>query len=346
MEEEQQTKSGSGLKVILGVLALVALFSWAAFAGKNVKPSTTGNNTIKPGPAKEVTERVVKYINENLLAPEGSPPATLASAGEEVAGLYKFTIAIGEGEQAFKRDLYTTKDGKLVFTQIVDTSQPAPAAQQAPAASAPKSDKVDVKLFVMSYCPFGFQAEKMYLPVLKLLQNKANMGIYFVNYAMHEKQEVDENTLQYCIQKEQNNKFADYLTCFIDKNESAKCLDKVGVDKTKLNACISATDKEFGITAKYDDKASWLNGRFPIYPVHEELNTKYGVQGSPTIVINDTVIDLADRSPEAFKTAICNAFNNAPEECKTTLDKTSPQPGPGWTAPTAAATPSTGGCGQ
>lgn len=55
----------------------------------------------------------------------------------------------------------------------------------------------------MSYCPYGLQAEKMFLPVYDLLKNKAEMGIYFVNYIMHDKKEIDENLREYCIQKEQ-----------------------------------------------------------------------------------------------------------------------------------------------
>jgi hypothetical protein len=89
---------------------------------------------------------------------------------------------------------------------------------------------------------------------------------------------------------------------------------------------------------KYNDQTTWLNGRFPQYPVHEDLNNKYGVQGSPTLVINGAQIS-AERSPEGIKAVICSAFNNPPEECAEALALTATQPGFGIDqAPT-------GGCG-
>jgi hypothetical protein len=74
------------------------------------------------------------------------------------------------------------------------------------------------------------------------------------------------------------------------------------------------------------------------------LNEKYGVGGSPTLVINDTVVvvDSQDcpgkdikctvisdfnRSPEKVKEAICNAFLNSPPECQQNLSSTSTSPG-------------------
>ena len=52
----------------------------------------------------------------------------------------------------------------------------------------------------------------------------------------------------------------------------------------------------------------------------DKISGDYGVSGSPTLIINGTKINAA-RNPEGFKTAICNAFNEQPEECKTTLSK-------------------------
>lgn len=205
------------------------------------------------------------------------------------------------------------------------------AANQEPVAQAPKSDKPKVELFVMSYCPFGLQMEKAYLPVMELLGKKAEMDIKFVSYAMHEKKEVDENTRQYCIQKEQNSKFIAYLNCFTGKDDYKACLASAGVNESKMNACVASADKEFGITAKYDDKASWLSGRFPIYPVHSAENDKYGVEGSPTLVINGVQVG-AGRTPEAVKQAVCAAFNNAPSECEKALSTQSMQSGFGTQA--------------
>jgi len=50
-----------------------------------------------------------------------------------------------------------------------------------------------VELFIMSYCPYGLQAQKVFLPVYELLGDKADIEVNFLNYVMHEKKEIDEN---------------------------------------------------------------------------------------------------------------------------------------------------------
>lgn len=229
---------------------------------------------------------------------------------------------------AFSGGVNCSVDQAIASTGIAD--QQAAAGQQ-PVAQAPKTDKPKVELFTMSYCPYGLQMEKAYLPVMELLGKKAEMDIKFVSYAMHEKKEIDENTRQYCIQKEQIAKFTAYLTCFTGKDDYKACLASAGVSESKMNACVAKTDKEFGITAEYDDKASWLSGRYPIYPVHSEENEKYGVQGSPTLVINGVQINVG-RTPEAVKQAVCASFNDAPAECDKTLSTQSMQAGFGTSA--------------
>jgi hypothetical protein len=282
--------------------------------------------------------------------------ATLVSVKEE-SGLYAFKLKV-DGQEY---ESYVTKNGKMIFVQGVNMDESAAATDSAAAAPADivKSDKPDVKLFVMSYCPFGLQAEKMYLPVYDLLKNKTDMGIYFVNYAMHGKTEVDENLRQYCIQKEQTDKYAAYLGCFADDTkynacqssggadcaaDFDACLAKTGVDKAKLSACTAAADTQFKVTADYNDKASWLSGQFPKFEVNDDLNVQYGVQGSPTVVINDTEADVSPRTPEQFKKIICGAFNTQPEECNTSLSTDAPSSGFG--SGTAAVGTTGGGCGN
>ena len=221
------------------------------------------------------------------------------------------------------------------------TAQAQQTAQEQQAVTqAPKTDKPKVELFVMSYCPYGLQMEKAYLPVVNLLGKKAEMEIKFVSYAMHGEKEIKENTRQYCIQKEQSAKFVKYLSCFTGKDDYAACLKEAGVSESQVNTCMTKADKQFGITAKFDDKASWLSGQFPIYPVHQSDNDNYGVQGSPTLVINGVQVDAA-RSPEAVKQAICQSFNKAPSECETTLSTQSAAPSFG----TGAGTNTDASCG-
>jgi len=74
-----------------------------------------------------------------------------------------------------------------------------------------KKDVPEVELFVMSHCPYGTQMEKGILPVVELLGDKIDFKIRFVYYAMHGEKEVNEEARQYCIQKEQKDKFISYF---------------------------------------------------------------------------------------------------------------------------------------
>lgn len=223
----------------------------------------------------------------------------------------------------------------------VATQQPLGAAPTAIPTNITKSDKPKIELFVMANCPYGLQMEKALIPAYDLLKNKADIDIRFVSYAMHGKEEVEENTKQYCAQEQDKDKYFSYLDCYASTQNSASCLKQAGLNEKSLTNCIDKTNKQFGIMDKYNDQSTWLSGRYPIYPIHQDLNDKYGVQGSPTLVINGAQVEAA-RTPNALKDAICASFTNAPAECGQTLALASPQPGfgTGLTQDTAA-----GGCG-
>ena len=220
----------------------------------------------------------------------------------------------------------------------------------------PKSDKPVVEAFVMSHCPYGTQAEKGIVPVMKLLDDKIDAEIKFVYYAMHPSYgEVEEQLNQYCIQEEQNDKFIDYLTCFLGKTgapeDGEACLDEIGIDKAKLETCVTTTDSKFNVIANLEDESSWLSGRYPKFDIHKAENEAYGVGGSPTLVINGIKIEAQDtngdgrgdtyvfndqsipfgRSAETYKQIICSLFNEAPKECNEDLSSLgSPAPGFGF----------------
>ena len=264
---------------------------------------------------------------------------TLGTLGFIILGTLVLQGKVGGGE----------KTGNQQVATIQQPTQQQPQQQQP--ANVPKNSRPKVELFVMSYCPYGLQMEKAFLPAMDLLKNKADISIKFVSYAMHGQKEVEENTRQYCIEKEQPSKLAAYLNCFFTAGQNdgstadyKKCLTSAGVNESALNSCYNKADKDFGIMAKYNDQGSWLSGRYPIYPVHQADNDRYGVQGSPTLIING-VESQAGRTPEAVKQAICAAFDNAPSECKTTLPSNSFQPGFGLSAAGTGGNTAAAGCG-
>jgi len=324
------------------LIPVVGLFVFAALAAAAyfLLPSK-----YRPLTADEATKKAIAYVNANMLAP--GVTATYKDVKTQ-DGLYAFKLTV-EGQDY---DAYVTKSGKFFFPQVIDISGADAAAETTETPTqVTKTDKPDVKVFIMSYCPYGLQMQKAYLPVYNLLKDKATMGIYFVNYAMHGKKELDENLRQYCIQKEQTDKMAAYLECFTTSTPGADgvadyagCLTKAAVDKTKLSACVVAADTEFKVTANFDNKDSWLSGTYPKFEVNDALNVQYKVAGSPTVVINDVNASnmMASRSAEGLKQVVCAAFNQQPEECSTVLSEATPKSNFGAGTEDAAA--QSGGC--
>ncbi len=293
--------------IIISIILAVALVFVIA------KGSSFGITGFSALDSDEVAEKALDYLNNILTDEQKAKLIEITEKGD----LYNIKFEVGG--QLF--DSYATKDGELLFLNAIDLNEAPMTTEE---DTVPKADRPKVELFVMTHCPYGTQAEKALLPVWELLEDKADFSINFVYYAMHGQEELDESLRQYCIQKEQNDKFTDYLTCFLKEGKSENCLD--GIDTAKLDACISATDEDFKVTENFNDQTTWINDRFPALDLHKELNEKYSIQGSPTFVINGKVVSVA-RNPEAIKTAICNAFNTAPEECSEMLSTASASPG-------------------
>lgn len=296
-------------------------------------------NPINIEQAKAKTE---SFINENFM--KAGTKVTIKNITDK-NGLYLITVNTGGAKDI---DTYITKDGKIFFPQAVSMEQTendkktAAAATSAPNVTLKKSDKPDVELFVMSYCPYGTQMEKGILPAVSDLGNKINFDIKFTDYSMHGKKELDEELTQYCIKTEESAKFTNYLSCFLEDGNSTRCTAKANINASKLTSCVAATDKQFKVTENFNDasKKAW-KGDFPPFDIYKDSNSKYGVQGSPTLVINGATVNSSRDSASLLKT-ICSAFNTAPEECKATLSADAPAPGFGTGAATSANSASCG----
>lgn len=207
--------------------------------------------------------------------------------------------------------------------KVENKSQPAPE-------ELPKTDKPVVELFVMSHCPYGTQIEKGILPVIDTLGDKIDYELKFCDYAMHGKTELDEQLTQYCVQRQGKDKIQAYLSCFLeDESKSEECLGEIGIDRGQLDSCIAQTDEEYSVSADFEDKSTWSNGRFPLFKVYQEDNDKYGVGGSPTLIVNG-VKASSGRDSASLLATICGAFNSPPEECNAELSSEAPAPGFGF----------------
>lgn len=306
--KENYKKSGTIIAVIVLVI-LIALSYGYNFYRQKVDVGQEGIKT-----------RVEKFISENV-------PATVKSEIKDIKKeglLYSVNVVLDTQEVP----LYVTLDGKkLMQAQGVIDLEKAPANGSEKQAQAPEKTEAEVKsdvpvvdLFVMSYCPYGLQMERGILPAVEALGKKIKFNLKFVDYTLHGQKEVVENVNQYCVQKVAPAKLGSYLKCFWADSKTAaagtlatSCMKTAGINATQVATCVKATNEQF----KPTEKSLGLD---------KEETVKFGVQGSPTLVINGTTVSSGRDSASVLK-AICSGFTNQPEECKKELSTLSPAAG-------------------
>ncbi len=341
-------KKGNG-SIFVWLIIIIAVIGAIIFFQQKQGNNGSEAKPVSDKVSKEVSKAAMDLIEGQLVAP--GTKVDIKEVAEE-SGLYKIKLSVADQEITS----YMTKDKKKFIPQLIDVKELENAKDEknkknktAPLTEVQaKSDKPNVELFVMSYCPYGTQMEKGYLPVIKTLGNSIDSKIKFVDYSMHGEKEINENLRQYCIEKNEPNKYADYLTCFLasksgSEQESKACMKKFGVNANSVKQCMDTTDKKYDITKLAKDKSTYVSGQFPQFNIHKEDNEKYGVEGSPTLVINGELIQTG-RDSESILKAICSAFNEQPEACKKELSTTSPSPGFGTGADKTGASDSAG-CG-
>jgi hypothetical protein len=260
-----------------------------------------------------------KTASANLLSfikAQGKGEATFVSAAKE-GSLYQITV--NYQEQDIPVDV--TADGKYLVASkiplVQEQTQPA-APEENP---VPKSDKPVVELFVMSFCPYGLRAENNILPVVRLLNNSIDFKIrYIVQVAgttindvqsLHGINEAKEDARQLIIMRDYPAKFYDYIAQF-----NANCY-QYGQDAAKLDVCWKNLSKSLGMDSAKIESAAYGSAGIELLKAQEALDSKYGVSGSPTLVINGVQSQSIYAGTEATQTAICGAFNTAPAVCGT-----------------------------
>jgi len=176
-----------------------------------------------------------------------------------------------------------------------------------------KTSKPALEAFVVSYCPYGLQMQRILVPVHNLIGNAVDIKIRYIGQivdgkitSMHGDQEAQENLKQICLREEQADKFWGYLACFMKaQGKSDVCSKEAGIDTKKLDECIVNPEKGL----KYSQ-------------VDFNLQNKYSVSGSPTMIQNGEKVsefNFGGRTAEAVKTMLCCGMSNKATECNTEL---------------------------
>lgn len=299
---------------IIGIVVVAALVYFNDSGNSFNLPNVFGQSNDK------IAQEAIDYINDNGLS---NTPASLVEVSEE-SGLVKLKIKIGSNEF----DTYVSKDGKLLFPQAIEMVQAeedtSPEANQNASTPGPttvaeiqKTDNPMLEAYVVSRCPFGIQMQRAMAEAVK--EAPAIAQYIKVRYmgdvsngtvtSMHGDEEAQENLRQICIREEQPAKYWDYISCQMKAGDTTGCEAPAGVNSANLNACVSTASR--GLAYAQEDF---------------DLNTKYNITGSPTLILGDAEIsefNFGGRSAEAVRTMVCGAFNSEPGFCAATLNTAS-----------------------
>ncbi len=305
--------------IILILAAFIVFQNFSSFNGLASLSSSISEDKLE--------EKIIEIIGKDI----GDEKGVLIKSVEKEGSLYKISLSVLDQDY----ESYATLDGKYLFPQKINLDPPKPK-------EITKTTKPNVGLFVMSYCPFGNQAEELFAPVNELLKDKANTELHYIIYnnygsgypeycldeenkycSMHGIQEVNQDIRELCVQKYQKDKLWSFVEEMNAKTSSENSDEKweeiakgleINVDKIKTcqeKEGLDLLDQELVLTEKQYSVQD---------PANHNGQEKQAISGSPTLIINDIIYD-GDRSSDAYQEIICSAFTSAPKECAEKLEE-------------------------
>ncbi|MCK4319148.1 hypothetical protein KAW38_01090 [Candidatus Micrarchaeota archaeon] len=179
-----------------------------------------------------------------------------------------------------------------------------------------KSEKPEVKLFLMSFCPFGNIAENGIEPVINLMGEDIEFEpVYIIsgengNYqSLHGAPELNQDIREKIIY----NLYGAQMWMDYVYKVNAQC------SLNGIEECWQGPAEELGINISEVEEI--YETQFNEIADGEVLKTaEWAVRGSPTLYINNMLYN-GQRDPESYKTAICSAFLSEPEACGSELSE-------------------------
>jgi len=285
---------------------------------------TKGFSQFSPaqGNLQQTEDKVKNFISQNLVQPGTEFEIKSIEADK---GLYKVTVDL-QGNEIIS---YASQDLTTFFPSAMDMDAEVAGVQDtAPEQKEiPKTDEPEVRLFVQSFCPFGNQAEEIIKPVVDLLADEAEVELRYILYenyggggkdycldeeskycSMHGISELNQDIRELCVYNNQKDKFWDFVLQ-VNQDCTSKDVDTcweeaaqaVGLNTSQVKSCF---DQQ---ALAYAEK-------------EKKLTDELEVNASPTLMVNGVVYQ-GNRTPEAFKQAICSGFNQEPEACQQTLEE-------------------------
>ncbi|MCY3722843.1 MAG: multiheme c-type cytochrome [Candidatus Poribacteria bacterium] len=171
-----------------------------------------------------------------------------------------------------------------LHTKDVDHSRQPMNLEELLASRVSRMGKPTLELFVMSYCPFGVQAEEKIFPIVKEFGDKIDFKLRFIAQekeilslqeitpftSLHGYPEVAENIRQLLIAQEYPDKYLDYILCRGKKLDKSweDCAEKYGIDVAKIQALFDSPKAE------------------QLFRENIQRAAELGVRASPTIFVD------------------------------------------------------------
>ena len=172
-----------------------------------------------------------------------------------------------------------------LHTKDVDHSREPMNLEELLTSRIARMGKPTLELFVMSYCPFGVQAEEKIIPIVKEFGDKIDFKLQFIAKekeapspqditpftSLHGYPEVAENIRQLLIAQEYPEQYLDYILCRGKKlNKSwENCAEKLDIDVAKIQVLFDTPEAE------------------QLFRENIQRAAELGVRASPTIFVDN-----------------------------------------------------------
>ena len=175
-------------------------------------------------------------------------------------------------------------DVVALHTKDVDHSREPMNLEELLTSRTARMGKPTLELFVMSYCPFGVQAEEKIIPIVKEFGDKIDFKLQFIAQekeepsaqditpftSLHGYPEVAENIRQLLIAQEYPDRYLDYILCRGKKLDKSweNCAEKLGIDVTKIQELFDSPEAK------------------QLFRENIKRAAELGVRASPTILVD------------------------------------------------------------
>jgi len=322
----------------LGILIGTVLFSAPASANSTVNSAPvvvdSGNFSIDNSKLNAqigamnkfyalVEQPVELTVNSAKVGPEGLIEVNVSNSGDNTSAILFFT-------QSYK---FVSSPPMDIINYTAEAEIEIAAQKEAEAAAAnstnstnstvapatmEKTEKPKVELYVMSYCPYGNQAEQGLYPVIKGFNNTFDFEpVYIISgsagnwRSLHGAAELNQDIREKIIY----NLYGAQVWNEYVNNANTQCT------VSNIDTCWKGAAQNLSIINISEVEAQFNSSFDSIAKADADKTISNKVGGSPTTLING-VSYKGGRTADAFKAGICNAFLAQPSECNLTFSTT------------------------